>query len=204
MKLKDREKLRRRNTKRAVRRAEAGGRGRPPTKSGRGAKDKARYAELQSACHAGQQIEAQALLGVPHVLRDPYPAELGPYRPENHEMWRDAAELGIADGQYLFGKCLLNSGQADEGKNWLAQAAAGGHLPAKRDLGVELLNRGQSSKGLKLLLQAVRGGDAYACELLAYRYEGGDGLERSPSKCHAFLKQAAALGSLRAKRFLKA
>ena len=204
MKLKDREKPRQWNMKRPVKGSKVGGRGRPPTKLGRGAKDKARYAELQSACHAGQQIEAQALLGVPHELREPYPAELGPYRPENLGIWREGAELGIPDGQYLLGKCLLNSGQADEGRNWLAQAAAGGHLTAKRDLGESLLDHGQSSKGLKLLLQAVKGGDAYACELLAYRCERGDGLERSLSKYRAFLRQAVALGSVRAKRFLKA
>ena len=203
MKLKEREKIRQWNTKRPVKGSRVGGRGHSPTKSGQGAKDKARYAELQSACHVGQQIEAQALLGVAHELREPYPAELGPYRPENFEMWHEAAELGIPDGQYLLGKCLLNSGQVDEGRNWLAQAAAGGHLPAKRDLGVDLLNHGQSSKGLKLLLQAIKGGDAHACELLAYHYEGGDGVGRSPSKYRAFLKQAATLGSVRAKLLVK-
>jgi TPR repeat protein len=149
-----------------------------------------------------QQNEEQALFGIPHQSRVPYPAELTPYRPENLQMWREAAELGIPDGQYLFGKCLLGCGQAEEGRRWLAEAATSGYLPAKRDLGEALLDLGQSSEGLKLLLQAAGGGDALACEVLAYRCESGEGLQRSARKYCAFLRQAAALGCERAKLLL--
>ena len=120
-------------------------------KTGKSSKNNGRYVELQSLCHMAQQMEEQALLGIPHESRVRYPAELAPYRPENLETWRESAELGVLDGQYLFGKYLLNSGHADEGKRWLADAAASGHLPAKRDLGEALLDLGQSSEGLPLL-----------------------------------------------------
>ena len=190
------------NAKRVGRSVQVDARSRVVRKTTKSSKNNGRYVELQSLCHMAQQMEEQALLGIPHESRVRYPAELAPYRPENLETWQEAAELGIPDGQYLLGKCLLNCGQADEGKRWLAEAAASEHLPARRELGETLLDLGQSSEGLQLLLQAAEGGDAYACEVLAYRYQSGEGPRRSVRKYRSFLKQAAALGNERAKLLL--
>jgi len=110
----------------------------------------------------------------------------------------------VLDGQYLLGKCLLNCGKGHEGKQWLAEAAASGHLPATRDLGEALLDLDQASEGLQLLIQAAEGGDAFACELRAYRYESGEGTRRSVRKYRSLMKQAAALGNERAKFLLTA
>lgn len=162
-----------------------------------------RYIELQKLCHMAVTMEQEALIGVPEEERVEFSREFAPYLPQNLEKWLQAAELGIPDGQYLLGSCLLNVGEKEEGLKWLKAVVSQGHNQAKRLLGDYLLDFGQKDEGLRLLIEASDAGDAYACERLAERYEDGDGVKKCRSKYRFYIKRAAKLGSDVAKLFLE-
>ena len=121
-----------------------------------------RRAELQKICHIAVTMREEARLGTPKEYRRKFPLEYAPFAPENMHMWQEAAQLGIADGQYLFGEFLDNVGERSEAKHWLGRATAEGHLLAKRALGGILLDGEDPQRGLYLLLEAGNAGDAIA------------------------------------------
>lgn len=67
--------------------------------------------EFGRLCFQAVTMEQGALLGVPAELRSRFSKGLAAYRPENLEIWKQAAHLGIADGQYLYGNCFLTTGE---------------------------------------------------------------------------------------------
>lgn len=159
--------------------------------------------ELQKTCWQAVTMEQEALTGIPQHERREFPKEAAPYAPQNVGKWEDAARLGIPDGQYLFGQCLISGGQTEAGLQWLKAAVSQDHTQAKRALGDFLLDRGEHERGLALLLEAADSGDAYACERLAERYDEGDGVKRSKRKYRLYLRRAAAMGSDTADLFLR-
>ena len=163
-----------------------------------------RYMELERLSYRAVTLEHQVLLGVPNEEKIEFSQEYAPFRPENLYTWQEAAKIGIPDGCYLFGKCLLNGGEAEEGLCWLKIVASKGHKHAKRTLGEYLMDNGEPDEGLRLLQEASDAGDAYACESLAHRYDDGDGVPKSKSKFRSYLKRAALLGSHIAMLFLEA
>ena len=113
-----------------------------------------RYMELERLSYRAVTLEHQVLLGVPNEEKIEFSQEYAPFRPENLYTWQEAAKLGIPDGCYLFGKCLLNGGEAEEGLCWLKIVASKGHKHAKRTLGEYLMDNGEPDEGLRLLQEA--------------------------------------------------
>lgn len=162
-----------------------------------------RRAELQKICHLAVKMHEQALLGIPKEYRSDISLEYAPFASDNMDKWQEAAQIGISDGQYLFGMCLDNVGETNEARKWLERASKEGHLSAMRELGEILLDSENYQEGLHLLLKAGDEGDANAYYNLARRYEDGDGVPKSQKKAHEFDKKAAALGHYDSKLFLK-
>ena len=149
-----------------------------------------RCPELQKLCGSAVNAEQAALMGTPKEQRKYAFAKLASHDPRNFRIWQESAELGIPDGQYLFGQCLLNRGEAKKGLRWLRIAAFQEHQQAKRVLGDYLLGNRRPAEGLRLLQEAADAGDAYACERLAYRYGTGDGVPQSKHKYTFYFRLA--------------
>ena len=162
-----------------------------------------RYMELDKLCNLAVTIDEQALLGIPKEDGIEISPEYAPFRSENITTWQEAANLGIPSGCYLFGKCLLNGGEIEEGLRWLRTAASKGRQQAKTTLAEYLLDNGEPDEGIELLQQATDAGDAYACDCLAHRYMDGEGVPKSKSKFRSYLKRAALLGSRNAEILLE-
>ncbi len=162
-----------------------------------------RYLELKKLCLLAITVEQQSLLGVPREDRIKFSQEYAPFKPENMANWQEAAKLGILNGCYLYGKCLLNSGQTEQGISWLLIAVGQCHEQAKRTLGDYLLDHGQCREGLQFLQEAADGGDGYACERLAHLHMDGDCVSKSRPKYRYYLKRAVSLGNHNAEVFLK-
>lgn len=120
---------------------------------------------------------------------------------------RAAAEAGNPEAQYDYGYALwiaggVGSASRQEGLMWLRRAAAGGHVPACRELGMMLLNGNglppNREEGLVWLTKAGEGGDGPSLYHLGLiRFTAGDreaGL--------VFLQRAADAGYPRALREL--
>lgn len=161
-----------------------------------------RYLELDNLCYLAITMEEQALLGTPEEERIKFSREYAPFNPENLNLWRESANLGIPNGCYLLGQCLLNGGETEEGLRWLKTAASKGNLRAKGMLGDFLLDKGKTKEGLKLLHEAADSDDAYACDILANKYRDGEGVPKSRSKSRYYFERAASLGSFDAQNCL--
>jgi TPR repeat protein len=162
------------------------------------------YMELDKLCYLAVTVEEQVLLVIPKEDRIEFSETYAPFNPENLSCWQKAANLGILNGCYLFGKCLLNSGQIEKGLYWLRIAASKDNEHAKTTLGVYLLERKKHDEGLQLLQQAAEAGYAYACEILAHMYADGDGVPKSKSKFSSYMKLAAQFGSHSAALYIEA
>lgn len=162
-----------------------------------------RRAKLQEICAMAVTMNEEALLGTPDEYKSNFPEEHAPFAPDNMYKWQEAAQLGIADGQYLFGVSLDNVGETTEAKQWLDKAAAEGHLLARRALGEILLNRDDPQRGLCFLIEAGNAGDAVAWHLLARRYKYGEGVPKSKKKAREYERKAAKLGHFRAQLLLR-
>jgi len=159
-----------------------------------------RRAELQRICNMAVRMRED--LHTPKELTAEFPKKYAPFRPENIELWQEAAELGITNGMYLFGVNLENVGETTEARLWLQKACSQGHLIAKRDLGDILLDGDAPNLGLSLLKEAAMAGDARACLSLALRYEDGDGVPRCKKRARDYMKKAADLGDYDAQLLL--
>lgn len=163
-----------------------------------------RYMELERLCHFVVKDNEEAFLGIPKKDRTAFSPAYAPFKPENLSTWQEAADLGISNGCYLLGQCLLNGGEIEEGLRWLKTAISKGNYQAKRTLGEYLLDNGKTDAGLKLLNEVVDSGDAYACDILASRYQNGEGVSKSRSKFRYYLERAALRGSHYAQHCLAA
>jgi hypothetical protein len=109
---------------------------------------------------------------------------------------RKSAEAGDASAEWTLSQLLLPEPPfAVEGNSWLQKAAAGGNVPAQRELGLRILeystSKADDARAVELIRRAADSGDAQAMLEMARLYRDGRAVDASQEKYIDWLKRAA-------------